>query len=36
MCSGNGLLVGREFAHGMELNVGDRVVMYSPGSLEKM
>ncbi|MEO5804715.1 MAG: ABC transporter permease [Verrucomicrobiota bacterium] len=34
--SGSGLLVGRDFAHGLELAVGDRVVIYSPGSLEKM
>lgn len=32
----NGLLVGREFAHGMELTVGDRVVIYSPSSVEKI
>ncbi len=32
----NGLVVGREFAHGMELEVGDRVVIYSPSSVEKI
>lgn len=33
---GNGLLVGVDFARGMHLSVGDRVAVYSPGSLEKM
>ena len=34
--SGRGLLVGREFAHGMELMVGDLVTLYSPSDLKKM
>jgi lipoprotein-releasing system permease protein len=34
--SGNGLLIGREFAQGMELDVGDRVAVYSPSNLQKM
>ncbi len=34
--SGQGLVVGRDFARGLELSVGDRVVVYSPSSLEKM
>ncbi len=33
---GRGLLIGSEFARGMRLRVGDRVAIYSPGSLEKM
>lgn len=33
---GNGLLIGREFARGMDLNVGDRVAVYSPSSLRHM
>jgi lipoprotein-releasing system permease protein len=32
----NGLLVGREFASRMGLDVGNRVALYSPSSLEKM
>jgi lipoprotein-releasing system permease protein len=34
--SGNGLLVGSDFAHGMELQIGDRVAIYSPSSIEKL
>lgn len=34
--SGRGILVGREFAEGMQLMVGDRVTIYSPSELEKM
>lgn len=34
--SGNGLLIGRDLAFGMNLSVGDRVNIYSPNSLEKM
>jgi lipoprotein-releasing system permease protein len=33
---GRGILVGREFAEGMQLMVGDRVTIYSPEDLEKM
>lgn len=33
--SGSGLLVGTDFAHGLEIQVGDRVVIYSPSSIEK-
>ena len=33
---GNGLLIGREFAQGMNLTVGDRVSIYSPSSLRRM
>jgi lipoprotein-releasing system permease protein len=32
----NGLLVGRDFASRMALDLGSRVAIYSPGSLEKM
>jgi lipoprotein-releasing system permease protein len=32
----NGLLVGCDFAQAMELDVGSRVTIYSPNSLEKM
>ena len=34
--SGRGILVGREFAEGMQLMVGDRVTVYSPSDLKKM
>lgn len=34
--SGSALLIGREFAHGMELQVGDRVAIFSPSSVEKI
>lgn len=34
--SGNGLLVGREFAHLQGLKVGDRLAIYSPANLQKM
>jgi lipoprotein-releasing system permease protein len=34
--SGSSLIVGRDFAHGLDLQVGDRVLVYSPSSLEKM
>ena len=34
--SGSGLLVGTDFAHGLGLQVGDRVVIYSPSSIEKL
>lgn len=34
--SGSGLLVGTDFAHGMDLQVGDRVVVYSPRSIEML
>ena len=34
--SGNGLVIGSEFAHGMQLSVGDRVAVYSSASLQKM
>jgi lipoprotein-releasing system permease protein len=34
--AGHGLLVGADFAHNMELNVGDRVAIYSPHTLQKM
>jgi len=34
--SGNGLLVGREFAHNLGLTVGDRLAVYSPANLQKM
>lgn len=33
---GKGLLIGRDFASGMELTVGDRVAIYSPSSLRRM
>ncbi|MBI3880927.1 MAG: ABC transporter permease [Verrucomicrobia bacterium] len=33
---GNGLVVGREFAHQLELSVGDRVAIYSPRNIQKM
>ncbi len=33
---GRGILVGREFADGMQLMVGDRVTIYSPNDLRKM
>jgi lipoprotein-releasing system permease protein len=32
----NGLLVGRDFAIRMGLDIGSRVALYSPGSVEKM
>jgi lipoprotein-releasing system permease protein len=32
----NGLLIGRDFASRMGLDVGNRVAIYSPGSVEKM
>jgi lipoprotein-releasing system permease protein len=32
----NALLVGRDFARGLDLDVGDRVAVYSPGKLQKM
>ncbi|MEO7299123.1 MAG: ABC transporter permease [Verrucomicrobiota bacterium] len=34
--SRSGLLVGREFARGLDLQVGDRVVIHSPSSIEKI
>lgn len=34
--SGNGILVGRDFAYGMGLQVGDRIAVYSPRNLERM
>ena len=34
--SGKGLVIGSEFAHGMELSVGDRLAVFSPASLQKM
>jgi lipoprotein-releasing system permease protein len=34
--SGNGLVIGRTFADGMNLQVGDRVLVYSPQLLEKL
>jgi lipoprotein-releasing system permease protein len=33
---GRAVLVGSEFAHNMRLNVGDRIAVYSPRSLEEM
>lgn len=33
---GNGLIVGRELAHNLNLRVGDRVAIYSPANLKKM
>jgi lipoprotein-releasing system permease protein len=32
----NGLLIGRDFASRMGLDIGSRVAVYSPGNLEKM
>jgi lipoprotein-releasing system permease protein len=34
--SGRGLVVGSQFAENLNLSVGDRVSIYSPGDLEKM
>jgi lipoprotein-releasing system permease protein len=34
--SGRGLVVGSEFARSLDLSVGDRVSIYSPGELKKM
>lgn len=34
--SGDGLLIGSDFARGMELQVGDRVAIYSPSSIQKL
>ena len=34
--SGNGIVVGRDFAHGMDLQIGDRIAVYSPRNLERM
>jgi lipoprotein-releasing system permease protein len=34
--SGRGLVVGSEFAEKLNLSIGDRVSIYSPGDLEKM
>ncbi len=34
--SGSGLLVGTDFARGLQIQVGDRVVIYSPSSIEKL
>ncbi len=34
--SGRGLVVGSQFAENLNLSVGDRVAVYSPGDLEKM
>ena len=34
--SGRGILVGSNFAEGMQLMVGDRVTIFSPSDLEKM
>ena len=34
--SGRGLVVGSVFAHSLNLSVGDRVSIYSPGELKKM
>ncbi|MEP6664214.1 MAG: hypothetical protein ABJC04_11180, partial [Verrucomicrobiota bacterium] len=33
---GNSVLVGGNFAHAMELSLGDRVAIYSPSSIEKL
>jgi lipoprotein-releasing system permease protein len=33
---GNGILLGIEFARGLRLHVGDRVLVYSPRNLEEM
>ena len=33
---GRGMLVGTEFARAMELRIGDRVAVHSPGNLEQM
>lgn len=33
---GRSLLIGSDFAHGMNLRIGDRMVISSPSSLEKM
>jgi len=33
---GNNLVIGRDFAESMDLVVGDRVLLYSPGTIEKM
>jgi lipoprotein-releasing system permease protein len=33
---GRSLLIGSDFAHGMNLRIGDRIVISSPSSLEKM
>jgi lipoprotein-releasing system permease protein len=33
---GNGLLIGSDLARSLDLTVGDRVAVYSPGKLEKM
>jgi lipoprotein-releasing system permease protein len=33
---GNGILVGRDFAFGMDLVVGDRVGIYSPAQIKKL
>jgi lipoprotein-releasing system permease protein len=34
--SGRGLVMGSVFAHNLDLSVGDRVSIYSPGDLKKM
>ncbi|MDB6121321.1 MAG: hypothetical protein JWQ71_314 [Pedosphaera sp.] len=34
--NGHGLLVGADFAHNMDLRLGDRVAIYSPHTLQKM
>ena len=34
--SENGMLVGKDFAQGMDLKIGDRVSVYSPRNLRKM
>jgi lipoprotein-releasing system permease protein len=34
--SGNGLLIGRDFAGNMNLSVGDRVSIYSPAEVKRM
>ncbi|MDQ6633121.1 MAG: ABC transporter permease [Verrucomicrobiota bacterium] len=33
---GNGLLAGKDFARALDLKVGDRVAVYSPGEIQKM
>ncbi len=34
--TGKGLVVGSEFARGMDLRIGDRVAVYSPSSIQKL
>src|ERR1041384_1936088 len=33
---GTGLVIGRDFAHGMGLSVGDHVAIYSPATIEEL